>query len=282
MILSLGTVQLGVPYGVNNTKGALSDGEAEELLHAAMASGFTMLDTSPEYGLAEERIGRFLRKYPEAFKVVSKYNASYSPEVMAAAQRRSVERIGKVDARLLYCIDVDISDLDSDSAEGISVYTVEEAEKVGRFKMIQVPASILDGRMDAEIRFLRGMRKTVLVRSLLLQGALATFDPQGNVGDGAFIPELRPYLEQLAILGTTFHMTLVEMAVRWAWEIEPSVAIVGCETPQQARQIGEFWRRGKLDKGLVAAVKEIRKEIPEIAISPRMWHQSYAFTTPSA
>ena len=46
MRLSLGTVQLGVNYGINNSAGALSDEQVEAVLEAAVDSGFTMVDTS--------------------------------------------------------------------------------------------------------------------------------------------------------------------------------------------------------------------------------------------
>ena len=35
--------------------------EVDELLHALLESGITLLDTAPAYGCSEDRIGRFLR-----------------------------------------------------------------------------------------------------------------------------------------------------------------------------------------------------------------------------
>ena len=112
MELALGTAQIGLAYGVNNAVGCLSDEEAAAVLAAAADNGFTMVDTSAEYGLAIARIAQFQEKRPQAFRMVMVRNLSGVA----------------------------------------SVYTAEEAAAVpDRIKMIQFPANMLDGRMDLEI-----------------------------------------------------------------------------------------------------------------------------------
>jgi aryl-alcohol dehydrogenase-like predicted oxidoreductase len=281
MKLSLGTVQLGVPYGINNTKGLLSDDEAHELLEVAWLYGFKMLDTSAEYGLAEGRIGRFIREHPDTFEICAKYNASYSKEELDAQQERSRLRMGDIAHYVYYCVDFDVTKLAPGIADGVSVYTVDEARAIGDFKLVQVPASILDGRMDEMIPELQAKGKTVLVRSLLLQGLLASDlvdGPAGNVGNGKCVPEAVHYLVKLYGLATEAGMSVTEMAIRWVWEINPDVAIIGCETPDQVRTTADYWKRGRLPIKMIDRIKEIRKDIPEVVISPRMWGQSYAFT----
>lgn len=286
MKLSLGTVQLGVHYGVNNSKGDLSDDEAYALLKTAHDSGFTMLDTSSEYGLAEERIGKYLQKHPGSFEICAKFNASYSKETLERLRSQSLARMGKIDHYVYYCVDFDVTKLEAGISDGVSVYGVEEAEAIAEnFKLVQVPASILDGRMDTEIIRLQAKGKTVLVRSLLLQGLLAVETmrgPQGNRGNFKYYLEALPYLMTLDRIGDEYKMSIVEMAVRWAWELGCDVAIFGGETPQQVHEIGEYIRRGQLPSSLVVRVKNLRKDIPEIAISPRLWGQVYDFTPAKA
>lgn len=54
--LGLGTVEIGLPYGINVT--ALpSNKEAETILKTAIDLGITYIDTARGYGVAEERIG---------------------------------------------------------------------------------------------------------------------------------------------------------------------------------------------------------------------------------
>ena len=282
MQLSLGTVQLGVAYGVNNAVGALTDEQAAAVLEAAADSGFTMLDTSTDYGLAIERIGRFLQRRPGALEVVAKFDALLPASTIEELEFECVKTIGKVDYTLLWTAGGNIAELDSTLADGVTVYTVEEAEAVpDGFGMVQVPASMLDGRMDVEIRRLQNRGKIVLVRSLLLQGLLAADPETGPVGHHN-APELaeaaRPYLTELRATAQLYRIPIPEMAVRWAWEIEPDVAIVGAETPEQVREIAAAWKRGPLPRDLVEEILELREGIPEIVISPRMWRQAFDFT----
>ncbi len=56
--LGLGTVEIGLPYGIG-VKTLPSDKEAERILKTAVELGITYFDTARGYGVAEERIGKF-------------------------------------------------------------------------------------------------------------------------------------------------------------------------------------------------------------------------------
>ncbi len=283
MQLSLGTAQLGVDYGINNAVGYLTDDQADAVLEAAADSGFSMLDVSYAYGTASERIGRFLRRRPGALSVVLKVHAALSPEMIRERQAKCRDLIGEVAYTMLWTGGQDITALDPWLASGMSVYTVEEAETASHaFSVIQVPASVLDGRMDDEIKRLQSKGKIVQVRSLLLQGLLAAHPktgPAGRYGSPSLPGDAMPYLLALRRLADDFDMDIVELAIRWVWEISPDVAIVGAETPEQVRAIAGAWKRGSLPVELVEQVLELRADVPELVITPRMWNQSFDFTT---
>src|SRR5690606_37216178 len=59
--LSLGTVALGLDYGIANRNGRPGKHEAFAILSAALESGITCWDTARTYGNAEELIGEFLQ-----------------------------------------------------------------------------------------------------------------------------------------------------------------------------------------------------------------------------
>lgn len=241
MELALGTAQIGLAYGVNNAVGCLSDEEAAAVLAAAADSGFTMVDTSIEYGLAISRISEFLKKRPGAFEVMARND------------------VGRV-----------------------SIYTPEEAEAVrDGCTAIQFPANMLDGRMDGEIRKQQDRGRTVIVRSLLLQGLLMASPEAGPIGHHR-APELadaaRPYLQGIREIAIAHGVTVLEMAVRWVWYLMPNIAVIGAETPEQVREIARAWRRGPLPEPLIDKILALREDIPELVISPRMWNQQYDFT----
>ena len=59
--LSLGTVQLGLSYGINNADGKPSQETANAILDAALAGGINTLDTAGAYGDSEVVIGNWLK-----------------------------------------------------------------------------------------------------------------------------------------------------------------------------------------------------------------------------
>jgi aryl-alcohol dehydrogenase-like predicted oxidoreductase len=62
--LGFGAMQVGDP--------ALPEADAERLLHHVLDAGLTLLDTARSYGLAEERIGRYLAKRRDEFVLSTK------------------------------------------------------------------------------------------------------------------------------------------------------------------------------------------------------------------
>ena len=69
--LCLGTAQFGIPYGITNTKGRVSEREVKEILNIAAENGIQYLDTAQAYGDAESIIGRNWPRETEK-KVISK------------------------------------------------------------------------------------------------------------------------------------------------------------------------------------------------------------------
>lgn len=67
--LVLGTVQLGLEYGISNHSGLMSLDHAADLLECAYANGCRTLDTAEAYGLSERRLGEI---GVERFSVISK------------------------------------------------------------------------------------------------------------------------------------------------------------------------------------------------------------------
>ena len=61
--MSLGTVQLGMNYGIANNAGKPSEETAFAILRTALEKGVTSLDTARGYGDSEDVIGRFLKTW---------------------------------------------------------------------------------------------------------------------------------------------------------------------------------------------------------------------------
>ena len=67
----LGTVQLGLDYGVNNSSGQPSESESQIILDGAHSKGIQWLDTAEAYGNSQSLIGRFHSNSKKRFKIIT-------------------------------------------------------------------------------------------------------------------------------------------------------------------------------------------------------------------
>lgn len=192
-VLALGTVQLGLAYGISRDSDDLPDGMA--ILAAAETAGIGLVDTAAHYGRSEQVIGAYLAAHPHsALRVVSKLHPQGDSGSDSAVLRQvedSVRRIGrKLEAVLLH----DSTQLPRwDGAigrglalaraagltggAGVSVYTPDQfaqALDIPDIAMIQAPMNVLDRRLSDSGLIARadaqGVR--VVLRSAFLQGLL--------------------------------------------------------------------------------------------------------------
>ena len=73
--LCLGTAQIGMNYGVTNSKGQVKNIEVKKILDNAFKSHVSFIDTAQGYGEAEKVIGKFLTK-DHNFNIVTKHSSS--------------------------------------------------------------------------------------------------------------------------------------------------------------------------------------------------------------
>lgn len=247
--LCLGTVQLGMKYGIKNELGRQpSCEEAFTLLDSAIQNGIDFFDTASVYGNAEEVLGEFgISRYN--VKVVSKLR----PHIM---NNVAVEREVRESLRLL-----DISVLDGyllhDAKDfyrkdiidglvrckekglvkyiGVSVYEPEDALNAAKSKMIdyiQIPYNIFDQRLDETDFFEVSLKHNVKIfaRSAFLQGLLL-------MNETNLPPNLQqaiPYLNKLDTIIKRYGYTRVEAALLFAYAHKGIYRIVvGVDTKAQ-------------------------------------------------
>ena len=109
----LGTVQLGLDYGINNPRGKPSKSESLAMLERAHERGIRVFDTAFGYGDAEEIIGEFIavKKLGDQVRVISKLEPNCVPEksgdvlrIVESGLRASLRRLGRtwIDGYLLH------------------------------------------------------------------------------------------------------------------------------------------------------------------------------------
>lgn len=226
----LGTVQLGIDYGISNTNGKPGMEEAVEILRVAYQHGIRCLDTAEGYGNAQHIIGLFHKKFPACrFNIITKLSTK-------SLQGKNIANLISSDINEMHinCLEGYMFHNYKDFEEfnfihkdllmfrekgmikkiGVSVYTNEEAIKVldsGLADFIQIPYNLLDNDYQRRAFFEKAASAKVKVhtRSVFLQGLFYLEEAQ--------IPEklrpLIPYLQEIKALANEAGISIHEMAM---------------------------------------------------------------------
>lgn len=189
--LCLGTVQFGLPYGVTNQAGQVSEEEVGRILNLALSSGIDLFDTAQAYGTAETVLGRC---WPTGAprRLISKLPAGLDRKMWDQSLITSLQRLQapKLNGLLLHRA----SDLLSPDGEallkwleslrmrglvdriGVSIYDASELEglPLHRLQLVQLPLSVYDQRLihDGTVSRLHNLGIAIHARSIFLQGLL--------------------------------------------------------------------------------------------------------------
>ena len=193
--LALGTVQIGLPYGIANRSGQVSYDDAVTILKHARAAGLDTLDTAVGYGDSEERLGkigvakwRIVSKLPGVPESCTNVCDWVRVTVMASLRRL---RVPKLRALLLH----NAKDLAGPRQRelygalgalkneglvekiGLSIYGTDELDSLwGRYELdiVQAPFNIIDRRIVTSgwLDRMATAGTEVHVRSIFMQGLL--------------------------------------------------------------------------------------------------------------
>ena len=287
--MTLGTVQLGMNYGIANQDGKPDEQKSFSILRSALENGVTSLDTAKAYGDSELVIGRFLKTWegetPNITTKVPKLQGQSPRELekfVTESVEASLERLGvnKVDAVMLHgaqdpvihgkaCADAVKTLLDHGYTDkvGVSVYTAEDISGMlpyDIFSVTQVPMSIFDQRLiaDGSIAKLQQRDYTVFVRSVFLQG-LFFLDPD-KIDDPILLEQAAPKIRLLRQIAETNNMTVAQLAIAFMRDCGGTTSLVlGADTPEQVRSNIAYFDTPALDEAVIA---QLRREFANVDI----------------
>lgn len=286
---TLGTVQLGMPYGIANQTGKPDEEKAFSILRTALAGGVTWLDTARGYGDSEAVIGRFLKTWegpmPGIITKIPKLQGS-TPDQMEKFATQSVESslqalgVSRVDAIMLHgandpaihgkaCADAMQALIDHGYTDkvGVSVYTAEDIQGMLQydiFSLTQVPMSVFDQRLitGGWINRLEERGYTVFVRSVFLQG-LFFLDPD-SMTDPILLEYAAPKLRILRRIAQEENLTLAQLAIAFIRDCPGVTSLVlGADTPQQVQNNLNCFDTAPLSP---AVMERLRQEFREVDI----------------
>lgn len=255
--LAIGTVQFGLPYGVANRTGQVSQENIAAVLDHARSLGIDTLDTAMDYGDSENRLGQ---AGVDRWRVVSKLSpipdtvmniAAWGLESVAGSLarlriqklyglllHRSQQLLGPA-GNALYAELLALRDQGKVEKIGVSIYGPDELDALCprfAFDLVQAPFNILDRRLATSgwLSRLHEAGTEVHVRSVFLQGLLLMRASDRPAAFGRWRPlwdQWHGWLEERAL-------TPVQACLGFAFS-HPEIdrLVVGVDSLEQLRAI---------------------------------------------
>lgn len=227
----LGTVQMGIDYGVNNNKGKISLEESHQILLKAYISGTTTLDTAEAYGNVHKLIGNFHKNNPRhKFNIVTKVPHSIEANSIEIKVKEYLEDLGvnSIEILMFHSFDsfksnqgavyklLELKSKGLINHIGVSVYTNEQLEYLvdkDDITVVQLPFNLLDNysvRGDL-IEKLKLKGKVIHTRSTFLQGLFF----KKSSAENEIVQKLQSELENLHQLVLQSNCSMEELALSY-------------------------------------------------------------------
>ena len=295
-VLSLGTVQLGLSYGINNADGKPSQETANAILNAALEGGINTLDTAGAYGDSEVVIGNWLKTVDPAkrpFIVTKAAGLDHSSlenlrKDLFGRVKTSKERLGveQLDLLMLHHFDDYLCDKENvrkvmqelkDSGKvrfiGASAYSHHDYGEIAAtgFDATQIPINLFDWKQieNGGLKKLEDSGMMVFVRSVYLQG-LVFQKPETLAPHMEFV---RPTLEKFHYLCNKYDLAPATLALSYALSLPGVTSLVlGSEKAEQVRQNLQLMEQAvELSDAQMAEIRELFLDTPEQVLNPGLW-----------
>jgi len=297
-VVGLGTVSLGVDYGIKAPEelGRPAEADTIRLLQKAADAGINLFDTAPAYGESERLLGQALRSHPQCYiatkvPVPTETNGSsmQSSQLQRAVYTSLENSLRALQRDMLDIVQIHNATVDviaqGKIAEvllkaqrqgkvrflGTSVYTEAEAMAVieaGCFDVLQVPYNVLDQRMATKV-FPAAVQAGVglIVRSTFLKGVLTAKAKRLPLE----LTSLRQAAERVMEILAGSWQSLPEAALRFSLSA-PLVAtvLVGVRTFSELEQALKALEAGPLPTELLAKIPASTLE-EERLLNPSYW-----------
>ena len=295
-VFTLGTVQLGMNYGLGDFTAKPAKEIAFSVLDKALEMGVNTLDTANTYGDSESVIGEWLltKKPQERPYVVTKIGPfdQSSPDSLRADIFRQTEKslktlgLNSLDMLMVHAFEY------YDANRDVVARTFEEMKRQGLirrsaisaysrhdyrvlaasgFDAAQIPLNVFDwGLIDSGgIRALKDAGMAVFVRSVFLQGLVFMKPEEVDPRMDFCVPPLRKYLE----LCKEFSLSPALLALSFALSVPGVTGVVlGCQRPEQVEQNCKLIESAvALSEEQMARLHEAFSGIDARVINPGVW-----------
>ena len=298
--ITLGTVQLGMNYGINNAGGKPSEELASQVLSTAINGGITSFDTSSDYGTSEKVVGDFFRTQHEKPIIVTKFGVGGFDSPLSEKEvekkvreqvENSLERLGYNKLPLLLShsekdveiygktlIDI-LKRLQSENLVdkmGASLNHFEYVDMVLEndiFESVQVPLNMMDVKNATgdSIKKLAEKDIMVFVRSVFLQGLF--FRDPDTLPDGVLQNAKEP-LKKVRKIAEEENMSIAGLAIAYIRDlVGVSSLVMGAEKPEQVKENINLINVKSISDNAREKITLAFKDVDERVLRPWLWNK---------
>ena len=278
--LCLGTVQFGMPYGINKSSKLPLMNEVEKIFHFFFEKGGKYIDTARDYGKSEKIISNFINNQA---KVITKAKLHNKFDFIANDIERSIKnlKVNMIDTLLVHNVEAlnEPTFLDQCSKIretfpvkniGISIYcatdikdSIYSCDDLLELDVIQAPFNVMDRRFinSKEFRFFNENKLRIDFRSIFLQGALLSKQNAKKLlpkGLDNYMGRWFNYLDE-------HNLNPVEAVIGNLPKINKSLTLFGCNSVDEINEIYSFMKKD-CDKKFSCG-----DDIPLNIVDPRSW-----------
>jgi aryl-alcohol dehydrogenase-like predicted oxidoreductase len=292
--MTLGTVQLGLNYGIANNEGKPDEEKAFRILDSALASGVNCLDTAAGYGDSEKVIGKYLAasdKVRSEISIVTKFKlGKISVSDVGITMMRSVENSLKnlntdyLDILLIHDANEfltfgnkitkvyeNLLDEGIIKVAGASCYQFDEIETMLEndiYNAFQIPVNILDMRITGGKGAGRLKHKLVFARSVFLQG-LFFMDPSNLKGN---LKEIGEYIITINNIASEMNISAAQLAVTYVRSLSYiDSLVIGADNPGHVAENAKLVDSEPFPKDVLDSIADRLKGAPIWLFKPFLW-----------
>ena len=298
--ITLGTVQLGMNYGINNQGGQPDTETAGEILSAAIEGGITSFDTSSDYGTSEKVLGDYFGKKVAKPLIVTKFGVGGhdDPLIEKEVEKTIREQVENSLLRLKYdklplLLSHNGNDIECYGKTLIKILKKLKDEKlvdkVGSslnyfsqidkvlandiFEAVQLPLNMMDVKNATGdgIEKLYKSGVAVFIRSVFLQG-LFFRDPE-TLPQGVLQNAKEP-LKKMRKIAEDEGILITELAIAYIRDIQGVTSLVmGAEKPEQVKENISLINCKPLSENVRDKITATFKNVDERVLCPWLWNK---------
>ena len=298
--ITLGTVQLGMNYGINNADGKPSEELASQVLSTAIAGGITSFDTSSDYGTSEKVVGDFFKDKEDKPIIVTKFGVKgwednlseldvekiVRKEVYNSLERLHYNKLPlllshsekdvEVHGKKLINVLKRLQNENLVDKMGASINHFEYVDMVLKndiFEAVQVPLNMMDveNATGDSIKKLAEKDIMVFVRSVFLQGLF--FRDPDTLPNGVLQNAKEP-LKKVRKIAEEENMSIAGLAISYIRDLKGvSSLVMGAEKPEQVKENIDLINVKSISETAREKITLAFKDVDRKVLQPWLWNK---------